>query len=77
MRSRYPADSGSPYHNVAAGQRLNPMKPIFHEPILRPIVTPSITQIVVGLLAESFVRVWEYYLCYCEGEYEERPLGDV
>jgi cyclopropane-fatty-acyl-phospholipid synthase len=26
---------------------------------------------------ESFVRLWEYYLCYCEGGFEERQLGDV
>jgi cyclopropane-fatty-acyl-phospholipid synthase len=26
---------------------------------------------------ESFVRMWEYYLAYCEGGFEERQLGDV
>jgi cyclopropane-fatty-acyl-phospholipid synthase len=26
---------------------------------------------------ESFVRMWEYYLRYCEGGFEERQLGDV
>ena len=26
---------------------------------------------------ESFVRMWEYYLCYCEGGFAERQLGDV
>jgi cyclopropane-fatty-acyl-phospholipid synthase len=26
---------------------------------------------------ESFIRMWEYYLCYCEGGFEERTLGDV
>jgi cyclopropane-fatty-acyl-phospholipid synthase len=26
---------------------------------------------------ESFARMWEYYLCYCEGGFEERQLGDV
>ena len=26
---------------------------------------------------ESFVRLWEYYLCYCEGGFQERQLGDV
>ena len=26
---------------------------------------------------ESFVRMWEFYLCYCEGGFEERALGDV
>jgi cyclopropane-fatty-acyl-phospholipid synthase len=26
---------------------------------------------------ETFVRMWEYYLCYCEGGFAERVLGDV
>jgi cyclopropane-fatty-acyl-phospholipid synthase len=26
---------------------------------------------------ERFVRMWEFYLCYCEGGFEERQLGDV
>jgi len=26
---------------------------------------------------DSFVRLWECYLCYCEGGYAERQLGDV
>jgi len=26
---------------------------------------------------ESFVRMWEFYLCYCEGGFIERQLGDV
>lgn len=26
---------------------------------------------------DSFLRLWEYYLCYCEGGFEERQLGDV
>ncbi len=26
---------------------------------------------------ESFIRMWEYYLCYTEGGFEERVLGDV
>jgi cyclopropane-fatty-acyl-phospholipid synthase len=26
---------------------------------------------------DSFLRMWEYYLCYCEGGFEERQLGDV
>lgn len=26
---------------------------------------------------DSFVRMWEYYFCYCEGGFEERRLGDV
>jgi cyclopropane-fatty-acyl-phospholipid synthase len=27
--------------------------------------------------AESFIRLWEYYLCYCEGGFTERQLGTV
>jgi cyclopropane-fatty-acyl-phospholipid synthase len=27
--------------------------------------------------SDSFLRMWEYYLCYCEGGFEERQLGDV
>jgi cyclopropane-fatty-acyl-phospholipid synthase len=27
--------------------------------------------------SESFVRLWEFYLCYCEGAFAERQLGDV
>jgi len=26
---------------------------------------------------ETFVRMWEYYFCYCEGGFAERVLGDV
>jgi len=26
---------------------------------------------------ERFVRMWEYYLCYCEGAFRERHIGDV
>ena len=26
---------------------------------------------------ERFIRMWEYYLCYCEGGFAERYLGDV
>jgi cyclopropane-fatty-acyl-phospholipid synthase len=27
--------------------------------------------------SEGFVRLWEFYLCYCEGGFAERQLGDV
>jgi cyclopropane-fatty-acyl-phospholipid synthase len=27
--------------------------------------------------SETFIRMWEYYLCYCEGGFAERYLGDV
>jgi cyclopropane-fatty-acyl-phospholipid synthase len=27
--------------------------------------------------ADTFIRMWEYYLCYCEGGFTERYIGDV
>lgn len=27
--------------------------------------------------SDTFIRLWEYYLAYCEGGYEERALGDL
>ena len=27
--------------------------------------------------SESFLRLWDFYLCYCEGGFAERQLGDV
>jgi len=27
--------------------------------------------------SEEFVRMWEYYLCYCEGAFLERAIGNV
>jgi cyclopropane-fatty-acyl-phospholipid synthase len=27
--------------------------------------------------SESFIRLWEFYLCYCEGGFRERALGTV
>lgn len=26
---------------------------------------------------DSFIRMWEFYLCYCEGGFAERAIGDV
>jgi cyclopropane-fatty-acyl-phospholipid synthase len=26
---------------------------------------------------EEFIRMWEFYLCYCEGGFEERAISDV
>jgi cyclopropane-fatty-acyl-phospholipid synthase len=26
--------------------------------------------------SESFIRMWEFYLCYCEGSFQERYNGD-
>jgi hypothetical protein len=27
--------------------------------------------------ADAFIRMWEFYFCYCEGGFEERVIGDV
>jgi cyclopropane-fatty-acyl-phospholipid synthase len=27
--------------------------------------------------SETFIRMWEFYLCYCEAEFAERYLGYV
>jgi cyclopropane-fatty-acyl-phospholipid synthase len=27
--------------------------------------------------SKQFIRMWEYYLCYCEAGFEERYIGDV
>jgi cyclopropane-fatty-acyl-phospholipid synthase len=27
--------------------------------------------------SDTFLRMWEYYLCYCEGGFAERVIGDV
>lgn len=27
--------------------------------------------------SEEFIRMWEFYLCYCEGGFEEHAIGDV
>lgn len=27
--------------------------------------------------SESFIRMWEFYLCYCEAAFRERVIGDV
>jgi cyclopropane-fatty-acyl-phospholipid synthase len=27
--------------------------------------------------SDEFLRLWEFYLCYCEGGFAERQLGDV
>jgi len=26
---------------------------------------------------DEFIRMWEFYLCYCEGGFIERAIGDV
>ncbi len=27
--------------------------------------------------SEAFIRMWQFYLCYCEGGFLERSIGDV
>ena len=27
--------------------------------------------------SEEFIRMWQYYLCYCEGAFIERSIGNV
>ncbi len=27
--------------------------------------------------SEEFIRVWEFYFCYCEGGFRERAIGDL
>ena len=27
--------------------------------------------------SDTFIRMWEYYLCYCEGAFLERAVSDV
>jgi cyclopropane-fatty-acyl-phospholipid synthase len=26
---------------------------------------------------EAFIRMWDFYLCYCEGAFRERAISDV
>ena len=37
----------------------------------------QIEQVRAQAYPESFIRMWEFYLCYCEGGFAERALGDV
>jgi cyclopropane-fatty-acyl-phospholipid synthase len=37
----------------------------------------NIQQIRLLGYPDTFIRMWEYYLCYCEGGFHERVLGDV
>ena len=27
--------------------------------------------------SEEFIRMWDFYLCYCEAGFMERAIGDV
>ncbi len=37
----------------------------------------NIRQVKALGYSESFIRMWEFYLCYCEAGFSERYLGDV
>jgi cyclopropane-fatty-acyl-phospholipid synthase len=39
--------------------------------------TANLAQVRELGYGEAFVRLWEYYLCYCEGGFLERQLGTV
>lgn len=37
----------------------------------------NIAQVRALGYSEEFIKMWEFYLCYCEGGFMERALGDV
>jgi cyclopropane-fatty-acyl-phospholipid synthase len=37
----------------------------------------NIEQVKALGYSEQFIRMWEFYLCYCEGGFAERALGDA
>lgn len=37
----------------------------------------SIEQVRDMGFSEEFIRMWHYYLCYCEGGFQERAIGNV
>lgn len=37
----------------------------------------NIEQISMLGYSEEFIKMWDFYFCYCEGGFEERALGDV
>ena len=37
----------------------------------------SIEQVRRMGFSEEFIRMWQYYLCYCEGGFLERAIGNV
>jgi cyclopropane-fatty-acyl-phospholipid synthase len=37
----------------------------------------NISQVRALGYSEEFIKMWEFYLCYCEGGFEERALGNV
>ena len=67
------------------GHRPQDIPPRRHRPALRAHAAPVARALLRATCAEvrelgytdSFVRLWEYYLCYCEGGFIERQLGTV
>jgi cyclopropane-fatty-acyl-phospholipid synthase len=37
----------------------------------------NISEVRAMGFSEAFIRMWEYYLCYCEGGFAERHIGNV
>jgi cyclopropane-fatty-acyl-phospholipid synthase len=37
----------------------------------------NIEQVKTLGFSDKFVRMWEFYLCYCEGGFRERWISDV
>jgi cyclopropane-fatty-acyl-phospholipid synthase len=37
----------------------------------------NINQVRALGYSEEFIKMWEFYFCYCEGGFIERALGDV
>jgi len=37
----------------------------------------NIDQVKARGFSDAFVRMWDYYFCYCEGGFTERYIGDV
>ena len=37
----------------------------------------NLDQVHAQGFSDEFVRMWEYYLCYCEGGFKERAIGTV
>jgi cyclopropane-fatty-acyl-phospholipid synthase len=61
---------------------------LFHLEDITPHYARTLREWRRGLLAnldrvralgysEEFIRMWEFYLCYCEGGFIERYIGDV
>jgi cyclopropane-fatty-acyl-phospholipid synthase len=43
----------------------------------RETFTANLPRVRALGLPESFIRMWEFYFCYCEAGFAERALGDV